>query len=189
MMLAMPGRIAVLAVCVSACLLLVAAAEAETFYKYRRPDGRTVYSNKPEPGLELIETFEYKFANPAPARPGAAQSDAEGEARITKRLDDLQAAWTQVQEARTALALAEERLRAGSEPQEGDRIGVVTGAAPPAVGGVPRTGQPATGGTMRGAVRSRPSPEYLARIEALEADVSAARLRLDAAQRRYNELR
>jgi hypothetical protein len=185
MMARMPGRIALLL----AIVLPIAAAEADTVYKYRRPDGRMIYSNKPEPGLELIETFEYKFADPAPARPGAAQSEAEGEARITKRLDDLQAAWTEVQESRTALAQAEDRLRAGSVEQEGDRIGVVTGAAPPAVGGVPRTGRPATGGTMRGAARSRPSPEYLARVEALEADVAAARARLDAALRRYNELR
>jgi hypothetical protein len=180
-----PGLIALLL----ASFLLVPAAEAETVYKYRRPDGRTIYSNKLEPGLELIETFQYKFADPAPARPGAAQSAVEGEARIEKRLDELQVAWTEVQDARSALALAEERLRVGSEPQEGDRIGVVTGAAPPAVGGVPRTGRPATGGTMRGAVRSRPSPEYVARVEALEADVASARARLDAALRRYNDLR
>ena len=185
MMRSMPERLALLL----ACSLLIGAAHAETFYKYRRPDGRTVYSNKPEPGLELIETFEYKFADPAPARSGAAQSDAEGEARITKRLDDLQAAWTEVQESRAALAQAEERLRAGKVEQEGDRIGVVTGAAPPAVGGVPKTGRPATGGTMRGATRSRASPEYVARVEGLEADVAAARARLDAALRRYNELR
>jgi hypothetical protein len=181
----MLGRTAALA----ACLLLIEAAQAQTVYKYRRPDGRTIYSNKPEPGLELIETFEYKFSDPAPARSAAAQGEAEGEARVTKRLDDLQAAWTEVQDARAALALAEERLRAGSEMQEGDRIGIVTGAAPPAVGGVPRTGRPATGGTMRGAVRSRPSPEYVARVEALEADAASARARLDAALRRYNELR
>lgn len=185
MILPMPGRLVLLL----AIALPIAAAEAETVYKYRRPDGRTIYSNKLEPGLELIETFEYKFADPAPARPGAAQSDAEGEARIAKRLDDLQAAWTEVQDARSAVALAEERLRAGSQEQEGDRIGVVTGAAPPAVGGVPRTGRPATGGTMRGAVRSRASPEYLARVQALESDLAAARARLDAALRRYNELR
>jgi hypothetical protein len=185
MMSRMPGRIALLL----AVVLPIAAAEADTVYKYRRPDGRMIYSNKLEPGLELIETFEYKFADPAPARPGAAQSEAEGEARITRRLDDLQAAWTEVQKARTALAQAEERLRVGGVEQEGDRIGVVTGAAPPAVGGVPRTGRPATGGTMRGAARSRPSPEYLARVERLEADVAAARARLDAALRRYNDLR
>jgi hypothetical protein len=181
MMPRMPGRIALLL----AIVLPIAAAEADTVYKYRRSDGRTIYSNKLEPGLELIETLEYRFAEPAPARPGAAQ----GEARITRRLDDLQAAWTEVQESRAALAQAEERLRAGSVEQEGDRIGVVTGAAPPAVGGVPRTGRPAVGGTMRGATRSRASPEYVARVEALEADLAAARARLDAALRRYNELR
>jgi Domain of unknown function (DUF4124) len=185
MMATMPGRIVLLL----AIALPIAAAEADTVYKYRRPDGRTIYSNKPEPGLELIETFEYKFADPPPARPGAAQDAAEGEARIEKRLDDLQTAWTEVQESRAALAQAEERLRAGSVEQEGDRIGIVTGAAPPAVGGVPRTGRPATGGTMRGAVRSRPSPEYVARVESLEAGLAAARARLDAALRRYNELR
>jgi hypothetical protein len=181
----MPGRILLLLV----IALPIAVAEAETVYKYRRPDGRMIYSNKPEPGLELIETFEYKFADPPPARPGAAQGAAQDEARITRRLDDLQAAWTAVQDARSELALAEERLRAGKVEQEGDRLGVVTGAAPPAVGGVPRTGRPATGGTMRGATRSRSSPEYLARVEALEADVAAARARLDAALRRYNDLR
>jgi hypothetical protein len=185
MIAVMSGRIALLL----ACLVLVSAAEADTVYKYRRADGRTIYSNKLEPGLELIETFEYKFSDPVPARPGTAQSDAEGEARITKRLDDMQAAWTEVQEARTALAQAEERLRTGGDMQEGDRIGVVTGAAPPAVGGVPRAGQPATGGTMRGAVRNRASPEYVARVGALESDVAVARARLDAALRRYNELR
>ena len=185
MMPPMPGRIVLLL----AIVLPIAAAEADTVYKYRRPDGRTIYSNKLEPGLELIETFEYKFADPAPARPGAAQGAVEDEARVTKRLDDLQAAWTEVQEARAALAQAEERLRAGSVEQEGDRIGIVTGAAPPAVGGVPRTGRPATGGTMRGAVRTRPSPEYVARVDALQGDVAAARARLDAALRRYNDLR
>jgi hypothetical protein len=172
-----------------ACSLLIDSAQAETVYKYRRPDGRTIYSNKLEPGLELIETFEYKFSDPPAARPGAAPGIAEGEARIAKRLEDLQSAWTDVQDARKELALAEERLRAGSETQEGDRIGVVAGAAPPAVGGVPRTGRPAVGGTMRGASRSRASPEYLARVEALEAEVAKARARLDAALRRYNELR
>ena len=126
MMPLMPGRIALLL----AIVLPIAAAEADTVYKYRRPDGRTIYSNKLEPGLELIETFEYKFADPVPARPGAAQSAVEDEARITKRLDDLQAAWTEVQDARRELALAEERLRAGSVEREGDRIGlIVFGAA------------------------------------------------------------
>jgi hypothetical protein len=37
--------------------------------------------------------------------------------------------------------------------------------------------------------RGRASPEYLARIDALEADVRKARERLDAALRKYNQLR
>jgi hypothetical protein len=186
MMLAMLARIAALL----ACLLLSAAAAAETIYKFRHADGRTVYSNRLEPGLELIETFEYKI--PAPAAKAnsraASQSDAAGEARIKKQLDALQAGWTEVQEATRALALAEERLRAGQEPQASDREGVASGSVPPAAGGVPASAAPAVGGSMSGR-RGRPSPEYLARMEALEAGVSTARERLDTALRKYNQLR
>ena len=176
---------------VLAVLLLVApAAAAETIYKYRRADGRTVYSNRLVPGLELIETFEYSFDAPrrAPDAKSAAQSDAEGEARIKRHLDALQTAWTEVQEATRALTVAEERLRAGEEPQAGDRQGVVADSAPPAAGGVPAPASPAIGGSMSGR-RGRASPEYAARMQALEAGVAAARTRLDAALRRYNQLR
>jgi hypothetical protein len=37
--------------------------------------------------------------------------------------------------------------------------------------------------------RGRPSPEYVARMEALEAGVRTARERLDTALRKYNQLR
>jgi hypothetical protein len=171
------------------CLLLSAVAHADTVYKYRRADGRIVYSSTPIPGLELIESVEHKYPPVAPPRESERKAAAESEERIRTQQDRLQAAWDEVQEARRALAAAEERLRLGSEEQEGDRIGVVTGAAPPAVGGVPRTQRPAAGGTMRGATRTRPSPEYVARVEALENDVKAARARLDEALRTYNQLR
>ena len=180
----MPARIAALI----ACLLLASAAAAETVYKYRRADGRTVYSNRLVPGLELIETFEYRFAEPAPAAKDEARNAAEADARIKKYLAALQAAWSEVQAATKALATAEQRLRAGVEPQLGEREGVATGNAPSAVGGVPSASPPAAGGSLSGQ-RVRGSPEYYARIQALEADVSAARDRLDAALRRYNELR
>jgi hypothetical protein len=173
-----------------ALLLFASAAAAETVYKYRRVDGRVVYSNRLVPGLELIETFEYKFDAPvrAPNARAAAKSDADGEARIKKHLDALQTAWTEVQEATGALTVAEERLRAGEEPQAGDRQGVVADSAPPAAGGVPAAASPAVGGSMSGR-RGRASPEYAARVQALEAGVAAARTRLDAALRRYNQLR
>ena len=160
MMFSMPVRIAALL----ACLFFAASAAAETVYKYRHADGRTVYSNRLEPGLELIETFEYRISGPAsaPKSRAASQSDVEGEARIKKHLDALQAGWTEVQEATRALAAAEERLRAGEEPQAG--------------------ASPADAGAMSGR-RGRPSPEYVARMEALEAGVRTARVRLDAALR------
>ncbi len=190
----MTSRTAVLLV-----LLLVApCVAAETVYKYRRADGKTVYSNRPIRGLELIETFEYKAVEPAPPSAAAAKSDAEGEARIKKYLDELQSAWTEVQEATRALARAEARLRAGVGPQSGDREGVATSALPPPVAGKPPPTQPpvgvappaspAVGGSMSGR-RGRASPEYVARIEALEAEVATARTRLDAALRKYNQLR
>jgi hypothetical protein len=188
-------------------LMCALPAAAETIYKYRQPDGRTVYSNRLERGLELIETFEYRFSEPAsaPKSKAASQSDAEGEARIKKQLDTLQAAWSEVQDATRALAAAEERLRTGLEPQAGDREAVDSAPAPfappppppavggpiplpPSVGGVPAVASPAVGGSMSGR-RGRASPEYLARIDALEADVRKARERLDAALRKYNQLR
>lgn len=184
MMARMALRIAVLL----ACGLFAAQAAAETVYKYRRPDGRTVYSNRPVSGLELIETFEYRFPPPAAASKDAARSAAEAEARIRQRLDELQAAWTEVQEAHRELAAAEEALRRGAEPEPGERAGVASGVAPPATGGVPSAAPPAVGGPMSGR-RGRPSPEYVARMKALEGAVAAARARVDAALQRYNQLR
>jgi hypothetical protein len=200
-----------------ASLLFALPAAAETVYKYRRADGSVEYSNRLLLGRELIETFEYKFAAPStvPAGSGSSKSDAEGEARIKKHLDNLQAAWTEVQEATRALADAEARLAAGVGPLESEGTSLAGPAPippgttpppgvlvpiPPAVGGPQTPVPPAAGGplpapppgaggpmgTRRGGGRN---PEYLARMEALEAGVRAARARLDAALRRYNEMR
>jgi hypothetical protein len=169
-------------------LLLAPAVAAETIYKYRRADGRMIYSNRPIPGVELIETFEYRPAKPAAARVDRSKSDAAGEARIKAYLAALDKAWTEVQEASKALAAAEERLRAGVEPESGEREGVASGTAPPTVGGLPPSAAPAVGGSLSGR-RGRASPEYVARMQVLEAGVQAARTRLAAALRRYNELR
>jgi hypothetical protein len=174
-----------------ACLLLASTAAAETIYKYRRADGQMIYSNRRLPGLELIEAFEYRIPPPA-ARAAPSASDkkaaAAGDERIKKHLSALDAAWSEVQAATRALEAAEKRQAAGVEPLPGDRQAVAVEAAPPTVGGVPAPVPPALGGSMSGR-RGRASPEYLARLEALDADVQAARARLDAALRRYNELR
>lgn len=161
----------------AALLLLAPAVAAETIYKYRRADGRMIYSNRPIPGVELIEAFEYKPAKPAAARVDTPKSGAAGEERIKGYLAALEKAWTEVQDASKALAAAEERLRAGVEPQSGEREGVATSTAPP------------TAGASMSGRRGRASPEYMARMQALEADVQSARTRLDTALRRYNQLR
>jgi hypothetical protein len=122
------------------------------------------------------------------ARNGAAKSDAEGEARVTKYLATLDAAWKKVQDATRALALAEERLRAGDVPLPGERQAVAADSAPAAAGGVPAPAAPAVGGSLSGR-RGRPSPEYVERMQALEADVATAHARLDEALRSYNQLR
>jgi Tfp pilus assembly protein FimV len=169
-------------------LLAAGAAAADTVYKYRRPDGRVVYSNRPVPRLELIETFDYQFSPAAPPDKAAAKSAAEGEARIRDYLATLEAAWNEVQAANKALAAAEARLRAEEEPQAGERTGVASGSASPATGGVPAASPPAVGGPMSGR-RGRANPEYVARMQALEGEVASARARLDAALKRYNSLR
>lgn len=185
--MAMPLQCVLLA----ACLLAASTAAAQTVYKYRHADGRVMYSNRQVPGLELIETFEYRFAEPAPASPARSKGEAEGEARIRTYLDVLQVAWTEVQEATSALAAAEERLRTGVEPQEGETLIFVRPVkpAPPAAGGPAKPAPPAVGGPMGRGHGGGMSPEYVARMEALESDVKTARERLDAALRRYHQLR
>jgi hypothetical protein len=163
----------------------------QTIYKYRGSDGRTVYSSQRLPGLELIETFEYRSPPPAAQRPGAAESVRQAEERIRQHVEALNLAWADVRDAEAALAQAEARLRAGIEPLEGESTSIAGPArpAPPAVGGPARSAPPAAGGPMgtrRGGGRS---PEYVERLGKLEADVAEARARLERAIQRYNALR
>jgi len=185
-----------------ACLLLASAAAAETIYKYRAADGRTTYSNRLIPGAELIETFDYRFAAPAAAAPAEAKAGAAADARMKAHLSALEKAWSEVQDATKALADAEARLSAGVGPLSGEGTALAgpSAPAPPAVGGPQGSAAPVTGGpssaaspavggpmgTRRGGGRN---PEYAQRMAALEADVHAARVRLDTALRDYHQLR
>lgn len=186
------------------CVTIASAAAAETIYKYRGADGRTIYSNRPIPGLDLIESLEHTSPPPAPASaPGdAAKRDAAAEKRITERLAVLDKAWAEVQEATRVLAAAEARLAEGATPQEQEGRSLVgpanppppesggpTAPATPATGGPSGAASPAVGGPMGSRRGGGQQPEYRDRMIALEADVQAARKRLDAAWRRYNELR
>jgi len=185
--------------------LCAGEAAGDTIYKYRQPDGRMVYSNRPLPDGVLLETFEYRFPEPAQAQP-EPESDKqrlEAEERIRGHLAALERAWQELEDARKALASAEERLRLEGGPMEGEArqlagperlpppaVGGPQTPAPPAAGGPQHPAPPAAGGPLgtRHGGGGR-SPEYVARIEALEAEVAAARDRLEAAQRRYNALR
>lgn len=186
-----------------ACLLFTTVAGAETIYKYRHSDGQVTYSNKRIAGLELIETFDVRFPPPAPRAVASARvATPADEARISKRLAALDAAWLAVQEATTALNRAEARLAAGVAPLEEEGVALAAPAtpapaevggpqasAPPAVGGPMAAASPAVGGPMgtrRGGGRNA---EYHGRMAELEADVVKARASLDAALRRYHELR
>jgi hypothetical protein len=195
-------------------LLLATAVAGETIYKYRQPDGRTVYSNRVIPGAMLLETFEYEFSQPAGIQGDAEKRRLEAEERIRAHLAALEQAWNELQEARQALAAAEQRLRAGVEPLGDEPMQIVgpheraapteggpAGPAPPAVGGPQKPAPPAVGGPQKpappavgGPLGTRHggggrSPAHEERMAALEADVKAAQERLDEALRRYNSLR
>ncbi len=184
-------------------LLLCAAVAGETIYKYRLPEGRIVYSSQSLPGATLLETFEHEFPPPAAIQGDAEKRRLEAEARIRAHLAALEQAWNEVQEAKVALAIAEERRRAGIEPLEREPAQLAGPSSPasPAVGGPQAPASPAVGGPQRraspavgGPTGTRQSgggrqPEYEARTAQLEADVKAAQARYDEALRRYNALR
>jgi hypothetical protein len=183
-------------------LLLVSAAAGETIFKYRQADGQVVYSNQPISGAVLLEKLEYE---PPPAHIEAPpdKSRREAEQRISKQLAALAQAWQEVQDARQALARAEERVRLGVEPKDDEVRQMVGGAelAPPAVGGPQGPAPPAVGGPQPPASPAVGGPtgqrhsgggrsaDFHARALTLEADLLAAQARFDAALRRYNALR
>lgn len=172
-------------------LVLAAGAETVTIYKYRAADGRIVYSNRPLQGAELLEAFSYDFPAPSSAEPAAPKHRAEVQERIRARLLALEEAWKEVQEASRALAAAEEKRLASVEPREGEQRARRDAAqfAPPAAGGPLAPAHPQAGGPLDGRRGGGLRPEYEERQRALEAEVAAARERLEAAWRRYNALR
>jgi hypothetical protein len=193
----------------ASCLVLAAfhaaAADPLIVYKYRMPDGRMQYSDKPIRGGELIEAFEYT-PPPAPTaiRPEASKSDAAGLERIKKHLTALEAAWREVQESGRALEAAVARRETEAGPSAGEVTGLSSPGptapptsaggpgdtvAPPSAGGPGKAAPPAAGGPMSDRRGGGRRPEYFARIAKLDADVDAARKRNQQAWERYNKLR
>lgn len=142
----------------------MAAAAAETVYKYERPDGKVVYSDAPVRGAKLIGQFELVpapvSAEPSRGEPPRRPADASGERRELA----LDAADAGIKAADQALKDAQERQQRGVEPLPGERLGLVGG-------------------------HSRLGPAYFARQRDNAADVDSARANLDEAYRLRNEAR
>ena len=131
----------------------------QPLFKSTMPDGRVVYSERPEPGAARVDKMEAP-----PAKTGVTSLTPEEKARaeeLTKQREAANAAAAKKQgdldAARKALKAAEDARDAGKEPLAGERLGMAGGG-------------------------SRLSDDYFARQKKLEEAVNAARKRLDQAQ-------
>lgn len=131
-------------------------AAAQAVYKSTMPDGRVIYGPQPQPGAKKVD----KVGAP-PSSTGATAitpGEREAAAKNAKARTDAQAGGgNEVAAARDALKAAEAARAAGQEPLPGERIGTAGGA-------------------------SRLTEDYFDRQKKLEADVQAAKRRLDEAQ-------
>ena len=108
---------------------LVAPAGAQSIYKYVRPDGRVVYSDKPVPGARLEEEMQ-RAPQPDPAAAAAARARQEKVAKslneaAAQRAKSIDQAENDLREWTRRLDEARLRLDAGREPLPGERTGVV----------------------------------------------------------------
>jgi hypothetical protein len=158
-----------------ACLLAAAllapagAALAQTIYKYERPDGGLVYSDKPVKGARLVERFTIAQAPAAAPGPQAAprpQAQAPeqplSEVPSANPPSALDAADAQVRAAQKSVEDAKARAQQGAEPLAGERVG--------------------TGGG-----KSRLTEEYFVRQKQLEQELAVANARLEEAYRRRSD--
>jgi len=140
-----------------ALLPLSAAAQSGPVYKYRLPDGSTLYSDEARSSGELQEII-----TPPPAAPQAPPGAKAGvqttpiERAAGQDAGALDAATREVEAARQSLDAAQAALDSGLEPQPGERIGNANGT-------------------------SRLAPAYWQRIDLLRAEVASARQRLEQA--------
>jgi hypothetical protein len=149
-------------------LACAAAAPAQTIFKFRTPDGRIVYSDKPVAGATLEEEFERAPA-PDPAAATAQEQAARARARdvnerAAERTRALDALAAEINAATAALERGRQALEAGREPLEGERIGTYGG-------------------------RARLNDAYWARQAANEYAIAEAEARLERARRALIELR
>jgi len=151
-----------------ALLAVATAASGQQISKYRTPDGRIVYSDKPVPNATLVETFEGAPA-PDPTAAATRKEAARAQAKAanetaSERVKALDAISAEIQAASAALAQARAALEAGREPLEGERIGTYAG-------------------------RARLDDAYWARQDRNEQAVAEAQARLDRAQKALIQIR
>jgi hypothetical protein len=154
-----------------ALMLLASPVAAQSIYKYVRPDGTVVYSDKPVSGARLEERLE-PAAKPDPkalaaARETARQRAKTANAAAAERSQAVAAVDEEIRASIRAVDAARAQLEAGREPLPGERTGII-----------------ATGGG-----RTRLNSEYWARQIDNEQAVAEAQARLDAAYAARNALR
>lgn len=147
---------------------LTACAEDTVVYKWVDKDGVVTYSQKKPPGNEGGEVSTISIPTLPPDQQRAAnrgllqmERDADRDYAAHKARQDR--ADTRVDAALKRLQQAEERLKAGSEVQGGDRIGIGNG-------------------------NSRLRESYFNRVAGLESAVDQARKELDAAYAARNQI-
>jgi hypothetical protein len=144
------------------------AAFGQQIFKYRTPEGRIVFSDRPVAGATLVEEFD-RAPPPDPAAAAAVEAKWRARAkevneRATERTRALDAISTEIQAASTELERARAALEAGREPLEGERIGTYGG-------------------------RARLNDAYWERQASNEYAVAEAQARLDRAQRALIQMR
>lgn len=103
---------------------------AQALKKYRTPEGKIIYSDKPVPGATEIG----EISPPPPVDPAAraaaeksARKDAEAAKAVDEQLKARDAQRARVAEAEAKLEKAERALKDGVEPLPGERTGIAGG--------------------------------------------------------------
>jgi hypothetical protein len=85
-------------------------------YKYRMPDGRVIYSDKPVPGGRLEREIQPQAPIGAETAPQPSAQSGDVDKRIAARRDALEAVWRELEAANAAYAEAQHRLDTGRAP-------------------------------------------------------------------------
>ena len=154
--------------------LAATPALAQHIYKYRMPDGTTLYTDSQSGFTDQYTKgkLEETLTEPPPA---PADVDAAMRARSKARAmnaneaakaqsSGVDAAYAMLTSARQALQSAQQALQAGLEPLPGERLGIVDG-------------------------HTRLSPAYWTRVDKLRQNVEAARDRVDRATNAWVQAR